>query len=178
MPPDSVTNNSSPAAVSPPPASSARPRRVDVHCHCLPGVDDGPANMEDALALCRLLIADGFTDVIATPHQLGRWDGTNHAAEIRRAVPQLQAALDAKKMPLKIHPGGEIRVDERIPRLLADDRILTLADVRKHVLLELPISAYIGPDGLMSHLSATGLNVILAHPERYAALQNDHAAAF
>ena len=45
---------------------------VDIHCHILPGVDDGPATEDDAVALCRALAADGITTVCATPHQLGR----------------------------------------------------------------------------------------------------------
>ena len=45
---------------------------VDVHCHILPGVDDGPATLEDSLALCRALLRDGVTTAIATPRQLGR----------------------------------------------------------------------------------------------------------
>ena len=97
------------------PQSAAPPRRVDVHCHCLPGIDDGPQSMDDAIALGKLLVADGFTDIIATPHMLGRWDGVNLAPQIRAAVQQLQAALNGKKIPLKIHPGGEVRVDERHP---------------------------------------------------------------
>ena len=44
----------------------------DLHCHCLPGIDDGPATPAAALDLCRALTDDGITTVIATPHQLGR----------------------------------------------------------------------------------------------------------
>ena len=53
------------------------PRAVDIHCHCLPGFDDGPASLEDSLALCQALVKDGITSVIATPHQLGRYDYAN-----------------------------------------------------------------------------------------------------
>ena len=44
---------------------------VDIHCHCLPGIDDGPATMLESLSLCRMLCADGIAIVVATPHQLG-----------------------------------------------------------------------------------------------------------
>ena len=47
-------------------------RSVDVHCHCLPGLDDGPQTLADAISLCRQIVEDGITTVIATPHQLGR----------------------------------------------------------------------------------------------------------
>jgi protein-tyrosine phosphatase len=153
------------------------PRRVDIHCHCLPGIDDGPATLPEAIGLCRLLVTDGATDVIATPHQLGRYDGFNAAPQVRDAVAQLQSALNEKDIPLTIHPGGEVRVDERIPRLLRDDGLLTLGDLGEFLLIELSTAAYIKPEGLLAHLSQTGLQIILAHPERYVALQRDHDAA-
>ena len=55
---------------------------VDVHCHVLPGIDDGPKNLDESLTLCRSLMRDGITTVIATPHQLGRYDGHNSAAQV------------------------------------------------------------------------------------------------
>ena len=95
---------------------------VDVHCHCLPGVDDGPATVGDALELCRALVDDGVTTAIATPHQLGRFDGRLTADEIRQAVLDLNAALRAREIPLAVVAGADVRVDERIPALLDTDR--------------------------------------------------------
>src|SRR5687768_4478553 len=86
-------------------------RSVDMHCHCLAGLDDGPPTGADSLALCRLLVRDGFTDVIATPHQLGRYDGFNWASEVRGGVAHLQKALDRDRIPLRVHPGAEVRID-------------------------------------------------------------------
>ncbi len=90
-------------------------RSVDIHCHCLPGVDDGPPTMEDAVALCRVLARDGFTDIISTPHELGRWDNSNQPLILRSVVKELQNRLDAERIPLNIYPGAEVRIDERIP---------------------------------------------------------------
>lgn len=152
-------------------------RRVDIHCHCLSGVDDGPGSLEEAVGLCRMLVLDGFTDVIATPHQLGRYEGANTAAALRSAVRELQDILDQRHVPLRLHPGGEVRVDERIPALLRDDVILTLADQRHFLLLELSFSSYIEPAGLLAYLSETKLDIILAHAERYSTLQRDPGLA-
>jgi protein-tyrosine phosphatase len=166
-------HSSDPSPTSPQPTP---PRRVDIHCHCLPGVDDGPADMDEALALCRMLVHDGFSDIIATPHQLGRYESANSAAQIRHAVAHLQQMLVQKHIPLKIHCGGEVRVDERIPKLLQSDTILTLADQRRYLLLELSLSAYIEPAGLLPYLAGTGLSIILAHAERYSAIQRNPTA--
>src|SRR5947208_12051611 len=94
---------------------------VDIHCHVLPGIDDGPKNLDESLTLCRALMRDGITTIIATPHQLGRYDGHNVASEVRRRVGELQTILDSKKIPLKILSGGEVRIDERIGKLLTED---------------------------------------------------------
>ncbi len=64
-------------------------RYVDIHCHCLPAIDDGPETMADAIALCRALVADGISTVIATPHQLGRFSDCNHSDQVRHAVAAL-----------------------------------------------------------------------------------------
>jgi len=140
---------------------------VDIHCHCLPGLDDGPATMADTLALCRLLVTDGMTTVIATPHQLGRYDGRNEARKVRQAVAGLNEVLKSKGIPLRVLPGADVRIDERIPRLLTADRILTLADGGRYVLLELPHEAFIEPLPLIAELAAAGVRTIISHPERY-----------
>src|SRR5437016_13632743 len=84
---------------------------VDMHCHCLPGIDDGPPTMAEAIALCRAVVADGTTTVVATPHQLGAY-AQNGGAAIRSAVAKLQAALDADRIPLRVLAGAEVRIDE------------------------------------------------------------------
>src|SRR4051794_25118939 len=99
---------------------------VDTHCHILPGIDDGPATLNDTLALCRVLVRDGITTVIATPHQLGRFEGVTGTTEVRDAVAQLQMTLASRGIPIRVVPGAEVRLDPRIPQLLVDDQILTL----------------------------------------------------
>ena len=75
---------------------------VDIHCHCLPGLDDGPATMSEAVALCRALVADGVTTAVATPHQLGRYDLGNSGPEVRKAVATLRETLANECVPLSV----------------------------------------------------------------------------
>ena len=121
------------------------PRCVDIHCHCLPGLDDGPATIDDALVMCDALVDDGVTTVIATPHQLGAYDGVNTAASIREAVAAFVTELGAAGIPLEVLPGADVRVDERLMRLLAEDKILTAGDLGRHLLLELPHELFVDP---------------------------------
>src|SRR5262245_5592183 len=132
-------------------ARFAAEQSVDIHCHILPGVDDGPATLDDSLAVCRALARDGITHAIATPHQLGRFEGRNLAADTRQRVAGLQAILDARKIPLKLAAGGEVRIDHRIADLLNADRISTLADNSKYLLLELPSGVAIDAESVLSH---------------------------
>jgi protein-tyrosine phosphatase len=142
------------------------PRFVDIHCHCLPDVDDGPDTMPDALDLCRALVADGVSTVIATPHQLGRFDNCNHPDQVRQAVAALNEELKNNAIDLTIVPGADVRVDERISSLLKDDEILTLADGGKYILLELPHRGFIDIEPLLIELDAAGIQSIISHPER------------
>ena len=146
---------------------------VDIHCHCLPGLDDGPETMVEALELSRALVEDGTTTVLATPHQLGRYDGRNESGEIRRKVGEITAALKDEGIPLRILPGSDVRIDERIPSLIEQDRVMTVADSGQYLLLELPSDFCISPIPLMHALREKGVELILTHPERYVYLAKE-----
>jgi protein-tyrosine phosphatase len=145
-------------------------RCVDIHCHCLPGLDDGPRTMAEAIDLCRALVDDGITTAIATPHQLGRFDAQHDGDSIRQAVQSLREALEAADVPLDVVPGADVRVDERILSFLDSGRILTLGDAGRYLLLELPHGAFIEIAPLIGRLVSRGLTPIISHPERNAFL--------
>lgn len=163
------------------PAQQARLKRfraercVDVHCHCLPGLDDGPATLDDALLLCQALVEDGVTDVIATPHQLGRYNLETTASRIYAAVAQLRAALADANIPLTVHAGADVRLDERLSALIDNDEVLRLGDGGRYLLLELPHDVFIEPDALLLALIKRGIRPILSHPERHPAVQENPA---
>jgi protein-tyrosine phosphatase len=144
-----------------------REHYVDIHCHCLPGVDDGPATISESLSLCRALVDDGVTTVVATPHQLGRFSERNEAEHIRERVTALNEQVESNGIGLNIVPGGDVRVDERICQLIEADRILTLADGGKYILLELPHEIFIDIEPLLVGLSTLGIRAIISHPERH-----------
>jgi protein-tyrosine phosphatase len=145
-------------------------RCVDIHCHCLPGLDDGPATLEESLALCQAIAEDGITTVMATPHQLGRYDRLNSSNVVRSAVAELNEAAAAQAIPLEILPGGDIRIDERLPRLLEAGDVLMLGDVGYHLLLELPHELFVDPLPTIDMLREHGIQPIITHPERHTYL--------
>jgi protein-tyrosine phosphatase len=142
-------------------------RFVDVHCHCLPTIDDGPATKAETLALCRALVDDCVATVIATPHQLGRFGDANEAVRIREEVSILNKELKQNNISLTVLPGGDVRVDERICQLLEADKVLTIADRGKYILLELPYEISIDIEPLILELSRDGIRAIISHPERH-----------
>jgi len=148
---------------------------TDVHCHCLPGFDDGPADEREALSLCRALVADGIRTVVATPHQFGRYEGRNSGPQIRQAVAQLQQALAQRQVPLTVLGGADVRIDERIPQLLELSEVLTAGDQGRYLLLELPHDVFVDPLGLLALLAERGMTALITHPERQPFLaRNPH----
>ena len=139
----------------------------DIHCHCLPGLDDGPQTMSEAVSLCRALVADGIETVVAAPHMLGRFDGMFDARDVRSAAISLNGKLKDENIDLTVLPGGEIRLDERICSLLDEDRILTLAGSR-YLLLELLDNVTVDISFLITELKKKQINCIVAHPERHS----------
>lgn len=166
------------------PQQAARLRRfgvtecVDIHCHVLPGLDDGPPTLGDSLDLCRALVRDGVTTVIATPHQLGRYEGANSPAEVRSAVSKLRLSLAEQKVPLNVMPGGDVRVDHRLSAMLETDDICSLADGGRYLLLELPHETYIELRQLIVDFAAESRTVIISHPERNGVLSRHPDAVF
>ena len=143
---------------------------IDIHCHCISGIDDGPSTISESISLCKALADDNIAVVAATPHQLGRYDGMNDAQTVRDAVDKFNSILKDLAIPLKIVSGGEIRADERICQLIKDDKILTIADGHKYILIELPHQVFIDIEPLIQELISMDIYPIISHAERVLTL--------
>lgn len=138
---------------------------ADIHCHILPGIDDGAKNWDESLAMARMAAEEGTSTIVATPHQLGTWSN-NRGEEIRPLVAELNERLATEGIPLQVLAGGEIRIEAGLIEPLVTGELVTLGDHRRHVLLELPHELYFPIDALLSDLAARRITVVLAHPER------------
>lgn len=138
---------------------------VDIHCHLTPGIDDGAKDDAEAVAMARMAVAEGTATVICTPHQLGNFRH-NRGDEIRRRVQALQEMLNANQVPLVVLPGADVRIEDDMPQLLASGDVLTLGDLGKHVLLELPHDVYLPLEPVLDSLAKRGMVGVLSHPER------------
>src|SRR4051812_22023018 len=106
---------------------------VDIHCHLLPGLDDGAVDLTESLAMARMAVQEGIRTIVCTPHQLGSF--ANRSDAIRQAVFALQAELHRAGVPLKVLPGADVRIEPDMVARLARDEILTLGE-NGSVLLE------------------------------------------
>ena len=144
------------------------PGFVDIHCHLLPGLDDGPANWDQTLAMARAAVANGAIWVVATPHQRGR-HANNTREAIQRVLEEARRQLEDWQIPLQLLPGADVRIDEALIDDLRDGAVQTIADGR-YLLLELPHDVYFPVDGILKEMRSLGITGILTHPERNHAI--------
>ena len=145
---------------------------IDLHCHLLPGIDDGPRTLDDALALCRIAYQNGIQKAVTTPHILpGTYD--NNLDSIKEAWIAFKIALQEAGIALELGYAAEIRIDPIIIEMAEADILPILGEFEgdRLVLLELP-HTHIPPgcDELIHWLLAKGIRPLIAHPERNQAV--------
>jgi protein-tyrosine phosphatase len=145
---------------------------IDTHLHILPGVDDGPKTIEEAVALARTLVKEGIHTAIATPHYNDLFPQRS-ASEIEERVNDLQQVLDHQAIPLHLFAGHEALIKSGMVEDIQAGRLATLNKSR-YLLLELWNNAWLPEtDRVIFELRAFGIIPVIAHPERYRAIQHD-----
>jgi protein-tyrosine phosphatase len=145
---------------------------VDMHCHLLAGLDDGPRTDEEALAMCRAAYAEGTRMVTALAHQNHHYPA-NTPDRLRAAARRLAEALRAADVPLTVFPTAEVMVHPGIETSWRNGELLTVGDRGQFVLLEMPHRLCVDLRGIARNLRAAGVRLILAHPEREEELLHD-----
>lgn len=150
---------------------------IDVHLHLLPGVDDGPADLDASLDLARACVESGASVVVVTPHVNDQTsDVLPDAGIVRARVEALRKEIEHAGIPLTLHAGGESYLSPTLPADVRAGRVPTLAGTQ-WLLVEttLPYPPLF-LDRTMFELQAAGIAPLLAHPERYAWLHKNPAA--
>lgn len=146
---------------------------IDLHTHLLPGVDDGAPDMETAIAMARLAVADGTRVLACTPHIVpGVYP--NHGQAIRNAVSGFAEELNRQGIPLRLVHGADAHIRPDFISALRTGEIPTLNDSR-YVLFE-PTHDILPPrlDSLVFDILAAGYVPILTHPERLAWIEQHY----
>jgi protein-tyrosine phosphatase len=142
---------------------------VDIHAHLLPGLDDGPADAQEALRMCRTYQAGGVSTVVATPHMADpRYEVC--ARDVREGVRGLRRLCRREAIRLEILPGADVCLQPEVLEDLDAGRILTLADAGRFLLIELPPQALPPLERLLPLLGEREVAPILTHPERHPVL--------
>jgi len=149
---------------------------VDIHCHIVPGVDDGASSLEMSLAMIEVAKQCGLTAILTTPHIRGRLDELPRHAHHKT---RFQEVLDAKP-DMALYLGGEVRVTPETMEVI-DRPEFTSDEKMKYILLELEfdkVPTYFSQ--LLFEYRLRGITPIVAHPERnVGVLQNpEHALEF
>lgn len=146
---------------------------IDVHSHILPGIDDGARTFEHSVEIVRILANQGVTEIIATPHFVNDSIYMSKKTDNVKLLKELQKRLDEESVDVKLYLGNEIYIERNIKELLKKRQITTMAD-GAYLLVELPLNdEFPNYVDIFGELIGSGYKVLLAHPERYAFIQED-----
>lgn len=151
---------------------------IDLHCHILPGLDDGSENMLVSLDMARAAVQSGVEWICATPHCCRHygWNG-GWAQDVQKVLERFRRELELQNIPLRVAAGMEVCATDRLPELFDAGRILTLAGSR-YLLLEFYFDeTEENMEDAIELVRSVNLVPVIAHPERYEAVQQNPALA-
>ena len=146
---------------------------VDIHCHILHQYDDGSASLSESLEMARMAAQTGVTDIVVTPHFEGRAFSLRRLPTLVEHFQELSQAIEDKNIPIKLHLGAEILCTEETLRLAKKKLLPTIGD-SNYFLTEFYFDE--DPDfmdEMLRSLAEAGYTPVVAHPERYGAVQHD-----
>jgi protein-tyrosine phosphatase len=145
---------------------------LDLHCHILPGVDDGASDLESALEMARVMVSAGYRSVAPSPH-FGMGPGGDVGSDVaERTRDALRGNLRAAGIALDILPNAEHHVTPELFTRI-DEKNVTPIGGGRWLLVELPWQALVRPEEVLFRLQLKGYRLLLAHPERYSYVDVD-----
>ncbi len=140
---------------------------IDIHCHIMPGVDDGSPDMETSLKMLRIAEKNGIQHIILTPHHKPQHHNVSPDHNNRYRL-RLQNAADDAGIHIKLYSGNEIYYSDETFDELTNGSICTLAG-SDYALVEFhPTNPYKAIHNAIYQIQAAGFIPILAHVERYS----------
>jgi protein-tyrosine phosphatase len=153
---------------------------IDLHCHILSGLDDGPQTLDESIEMCRMGFQDGIKTIIATPHtQNGVYENDRptilaKVKELNKAIKKIgiQETPCAIRNPqpaisLTVLPGADVSFSEAVLDHLKEGKAITVGDAGHYLLLEFPFQGIpLRAEEVLFRLTARGITPIISHPER------------
>lgn len=139
---------------------------IDLHCHLLPGVDDGSKNLDISLRLAREAVENGITHALLTPHHM---NGVfvNHKLAVVEQTARFQEQLQEHDINLIVFPGQEVRISGDLLRAVDENDILFADESDQYLMMEFPdddVPAY--TSDMVYQLQQRGIIPVIVHPER------------
>lgn len=145
---------------------------IDMHCHILPGVDDGAQDLQVAIEMAKVAEENGIKAIFATPHYIDN-EGYSNVMNNKKILNNLNDEMREKGITIDIHLGNEVYIIPDILKLLDRGEICTL-NGSKYLLLELPmLDIPIYTENVIYDLRLNGFTPIIAHPERNGRIIED-----
>ncbi len=137
---------------------------IDIHCHILPGIDDGPTEWEESLAMCEMAVRDGIRTIVATPH-INNGQYSNSKEKILEKIEKLRERIN-DRLKLEILIGADTHVSFDLIEQLQSKEIPTINN-KNYILLELPRDL-LPPnlESLIFNIKVMGITPIITHVER------------
>lgn len=145
---------------------------ADTHVHLLAGRDDGPETLDEAVAMCRMLVADGARHATALAHQNEHYP-QNSAEQLRADAAELTKQLASRQIPLSVYPTGEVMLSASIVQDWQSGQLLSVGDRGQWLLVEMPHGMFVDLLPIAEALRPLGIRPIVAHAERYPELLDD-----
>ena len=144
---------------------------IDIHSHILPGIDDGPRDIEETAQMLQIAIEEGITAVIATSHGEAGY-GEDQSKDYLEAYEKTRGYIAEHNLPIQMYYGNELYYGDGIIDALRKGEVFTLNGTH-YVLVEFPVfESYSYIERGLRELQRTGCWPILAHVERYPSLRD------
>ncbi|MGQ9673833.1 MAG: tyrosine-protein phosphatase [Candidatus Aminicenantales bacterium] len=140
---------------------------IDLHCHILPGVDDGAENLEEAVAMARIAWEDGVEKIVATPHLYREGVDSGCLGSIEEKHQALCQSLRKNGISIDILAGAEVHISHNLIGEIRKNRRSLVLNGSSYMFVEFPSQhIFPGVKNLFFDLMSEGITPIIAHPER------------
>lgn len=145
---------------------------IDVHCHILPGIDDGARGIDESMQMVKEAYEAGFTAIISTSHYIEESYHTSKAQR-KELIDVLNTKIEQEGMDIKILNGAEAYISPNLVELIEQQDLPTMNGT-KYLLMELPMhNQILHLETVVSKVIDKGITIIIAHPERYLYVQKN-----
>ena len=153
---------------------------IDLHCHILPGIDDGALSLSESLIMAQSAAGGGTRKIVATPHYFNDYQNPRpvEKAEVERKFKELKDYLRLNRCPVELYMGAEQYGVSNLVPIIENDELITINDSR-YLLIEFSLDDDIErAKFVLSQLDDYDIVPILAHPERYDFIQDEPSKIF